>query len=413
MGKDEEFEQRLTYLFQLLSAREATPEEKEEFFRLISETGREEAVNDLLGAHWANIDPDAALFAAGESEHLLKRIQAATEAYEDPVIPAAPVRSYRLIYRIAAASILLLLLAGSYLVLVRRPVSGTSVAATFKDIAPGGEKAMLTLADGRQIALDDVPVGVLAARGDVTISKPGEGALVYHLDDKSEKNVAGQATEYHIVSTPVGGKYKVVLPDGSRVWLNAATTLRYPIHFEGPQRRVELTGEAYLEVNTVAGEAGRRMPFQVLSGGQLVEVLGTHFNINSYEDEKTAKTTLLEGSVRVRSRVGGHELKLVPGQRSELSADGKLKLFRDADLEDAVAWKDDFFSFNGSDVYSVMRQISRWYDVEVQFEPGLPREHMTGYISRKVPLSGVVAMLEQTSDLRFRLEGRKVTVGYR
>ncbi len=410
MEKDEEFKQRLTELLRLLADRQATPEQRDELFMRMAEKGRENIVNGLLETYWQGIDPEAGLFAAGESAHLLQRILSAAEAQGARPPEEVPLRSYRVFYRAAAACVLLLLLAGTYLA-VRRTGPDAPVAATFENISPGGEKATLTLANGRKIALDDVPVGVLAEQGAVTISKPGEGSLVYHLDDLTGRSPGREAVEYHTISTPVGGKYRVVLPDGSRVWLNAATTLRYPTRFEGAQRRVELKGEAYLEVNTL-GRNGERVPFQVLSGDQLVEVLGTHFNINSYEDEKIAKTTLLEGSIRVRSVAGGRELKLVPGQRSELSANGELKLFKDADMEEAVAWKDDFFSFNGSDVRSVMRQISRWYDVEVQFEPGLPREHMTGYISRKVPLSRVVTMLEQTSDLRFRLEGRTVWVGY-
>ncbi len=376
--------------------------------RLMSDADMKEEVEVLLKKFWDNIPSGQTIFTPGQSNELLTRIFQTPELRDSERIEYRP---FSTLFRwAAAASVAIVVLSGTYFAL-RENRGSKPAPEVAHDIAPGSDKAMLTLANGRKITLDDAPVGVLVENGQVVISKSADGSLIYNADVNAGND--GTSVEYNTISTPLGGKYKVILPDGSKVWLNAGTTLKYPTRFDQKQRRVELRGEAYMEVNAAQAEKdapGDKIPFQVLSGDQLVEVLGTHFNINSYEDEKFARTTLLEGRIKVKSVKKGNELKLVPGQRSELSSSGELKLFREADMEEAVAWKDDIFSFNGSDVYSVMRQISRWYDVEVQFENDLPREHLTGYISRKVPISSAIKMLEQSSDLKFRLEGRKVTV---
>jgi ferric-dicitrate binding protein FerR (iron transport regulator) len=212
---------------------------------------------------------------------------------------------------------------------------------------------------------------------------------------------------YNEIRTPRGGQYRVVLSDGTQVWLNAASSMRFPVVFPEGERRVELRGEAYFEV---AKDTAK--PFRVEAPGSLVEVLGTHFNVNAYDDESTVRTTLLEGRVSVRSTRGGmadRKRVLMQGQQASVTQDGTVRVTSDADTEEAVAWKNGRFHFNSSDLRSIMRQVARWYDAEVVFE-GDPELHFTGQITRKDEVATVLRMLEMTGEVRFRIEGRRILV---
>lgn len=412
MKKEETPQVRLAYLFQLFIAKKATTAQRDELMLLMADADREEEVNSLLKEYWDAFDPEKVLFTELESDALLDRMLQSPGLTSTHRRPGPRWRRYRWEW-LAAASLLLFITVGTYLAVRQQFVTDKVSEKPIEDVEPGREKAMLTLSSGRKIALDDAPVGILAEQGPIKISKAEDGALIYNVTTGGQSPHPDEADEYNTISTPRGGRYKVVLPDGTRVWLNAATTLRYPTRFGNKVRRVELTGEAYLEVNSVGAtgaERGSKVPFQVASGHQLVEVLGTHFNINSYADEKIAKTTLLEGRIRITNVNKGNKMKLIPGQQCSISQTGELQLLKHVDLEEAVAWKDDIFSFKSSDIQSVMRQIARWYNVDVSYEGSIPDEHLTGYISRKVPISRVVKMLEQTSDLKFRIEGRKLVV---
>ena len=259
----------------------------------------------------------------------------------------------------------------------------------------------MTLADGSVVILDDVSNGHITQQGKVNIEKLKEGELQYRTSDETG------VLAYNAISTPRGGKFQITLSDGSRVWLNAASSLRFPVHFVGGERRVELKGEGYFEV---AKDKSR--PFIVdVAGKEEVEVLGTHFNINSYSDEASVNTTLLEGSVSIKVNGSKEPKLLVPGQQFMLFNSGKSKIHEDANLEETIAWKEGKFHFGESmDLEQVMRQIGRWYDVDIEYEGEISGIHLGGTISRNVSASKVFEMLEMTGVAKFRIDGRKVTV---
>jgi ferric-dicitrate binding protein FerR (iron transport regulator) len=259
---------------------------------------------------------------------------------------------------------------------------------------PGSNKAILTLGNGDRISLTDAADGELARQGDTRISKTKDGQLLY----EPENGAAGGMVKRNTISTPRGGQYRIDLPDGTRVWLNAASSLAFPASFAGlDERSVELTGEAYFEV---AKDAGK--PFKVISNAHTVEVLGTHFNINAYNDEPDIKTTLLEGAVRVNGSM------LRPGQQSVL-ANGRLSI-RNAETDMETAWKNGEFIFNGQDFKTVMRTISRWYDVDVVYEYDPKPFRIGGEVSRSRSITEVLKMLEVTGGVKFKLEGRTIKV---
>jgi ferric-dicitrate binding protein FerR (iron transport regulator) len=263
------------------------------------------------------------------------------------------------------------------------------------DIRSGGNKARLTLADGSVIMLQEVANGTLQEQNGVKILKQ-DGRLTYQFSAKAGKG----AVAYNTIATPVGGQYMVVLPDGSKVWLNSASSLRFPTFFAGKARSVDLHGEAYFEV-----AQNKKNPFRVKAGATTVEVLGTHFNVMAYPDEHAANTTLLEGSVKVSHGVASRIL--VPGQQAQISRGIKLVA---VDVAEAVAWKNGLFQFNNTDLGSIMRQLQRWYGIEVAYVDEVQSQHFTGLISRNTALSQVLKMLEVSGDIRFDLRDRKVTV---
>ena len=278
---------------------------------------------------------------------------------------------------------------------------------TTQDIAPGGNKAVLTLANGSTIILDSAHNGLIAEQGKTAINKKQDGELEY----KGTTSHVELDASYNIVTTPRGGQYQLTLPDGSKVWLNAASSLKFPVSFTGNNRAVQLTGEAYFEVAhvTMPGSAVS-MPFVVqVNNGMKVHVLGTHFNIMAYEEEKEAKTTLLHGKVKV---VYGQEqaVELQPGEQAQLAGTGgKLLVQKDANVAEAVAWKNGLFKFGHTDLKSVMRQMARWYDVQIEYTPNVPEKYFTGEISRKLNASEVLSVIE-FAGVHCRIEGKKIIV---
>ena len=278
------------------------------------------------------------------------------------------------------------------------PVTTGQVVSVFGgDVAPGKNSAVLTLASGRKITLSDAKSGVVidAASGiaysDGSKVLPGDAAGV-------------AAAELATISTPAGGKYNVTLPDGTKVALNAASTLSFPSSFLGlVNRRVELRGEGYFAV-----AKDKLHPFLVQTDRQLVEVLGTHFNVNAYPDESATVTTLEEGSVKVTAGGRGEVARLVPGEQSLLS-DGALKVSA-ADLEENLAWKNGDFVFNDEGIEDVMRRVSRWYDVEVVYVNGVPSGTYYAKVSRSKNISQVLRALELTKLVHFKVEGRRILV---
>lgn len=318
-------------------------------------------------------------------------LDALIEAHMDREITAIRQAPKKRGYRLAlAASVLLLLSAGGYLAL-RQPAPVTTQALNF---APGGNKAVLTLAGGKQIVLTGVRNGQLAKQGSATITKAADGQLVYRSGGEA-------APAYNTLTTPRGGQYHLTLADGTGVWLNAASSISYPVAFTGKERRVSITGEAYFEV---AHDAAR--PFRVTSNGQAVEVLGTHFNINSYANEPGARTTLLEGSIRLTA--GGNQQILRPGQQATVNS-GLISLST-ADVGEATAWKDGYFEFSNADIQTVMRQLSRWYAVDIEFSGPATTETFTGRISRFRNISQVLKIVEASNSVHITVQGRRIMV---
>ena len=254
-----------------------------------------------------------------------------------------------------------------------------------------------------KIVLDNVKNGSITQQGNVTISKLTDGQLAYHSSNEKSSGVL-----YNSITTPRGGQYQLILSDGSKVWLNAASSIRFPTRFNGTERKVEISGEAYFEVSKNAA-----IPFKVYiktSDGEdeIVEVLGTHFNINSYGDEFDIKTTLLEGSVKVSK--GKNRQTLTPGQQADLKNNGLLYLIKDANIDEVMAWKNGKFQFDeATDLTTIMKQIARWYDIEIEYKEKIT-SHIGGSISRDVNISEVLEMLEMTGTLKFQINGKKVIV---
>jgi ferric-dicitrate binding protein FerR (iron transport regulator) len=273
------------------------------------------------------------------------------------------------------------------------------------DIEAGENKAILTLGDGSKIILDDAKNGVLANQGGNSVLKAAEGEVIYSfLSEVNDSLVQDELAPvvYNTIETPKGGKFQIKLPDGSKVWLNAASSLRFPTAFSGSKRQVELKGEAYFEVSPDKSKI-----FEVNTRNQVVQVLGTHFNINAYLDEPSVNTTLLEGSVRVSDLRTNISQLLRPGEQSKLSE--RIEIINMKNTNEAVAWKEGYFQFDQADIKTVMRQIERWYDVSIVYEGNLPNYRFGGEIERNLSLLQVLKILEKTK-VHFRLEGREVIV---
>jgi transmembrane sensor len=326
---------------------------------------------------------------------------------------ALQTRRFMPLRKIAGWAAILLMIASIGLYF-NRPSIEKKVAANKQanDVAPGGNKAFLTLADGRKISLTDAANGELVKQEGLSINKTADGQLVYNVAIATHEEAAG-AKSFNTIETPKGGKYQINLPDGTRVWLNAASSLRYPIQFKGKTRTVELVGEGYFEVAKIKDNGDKRIPFIVKSRGQEVEVLGTHFNINSYLDEADVKTTLIEGAVKVTNDgQQASEIRngviLKPGQQSQLT-ENSLNV-KDVDLEAVLAWKDGDFLFEGEDLKSIMRKVSRWYDVDVTYKGEFDNLKFGGLISRSKNISSVLGIMESTGRIHFIIEGKRVIV---
>lgn len=338
---------------------------------------------------------------AGQSSYEMSPEQLdSSMAFLKKNLPLAPARQRRLWSRMAAAAAVIIVLAtGGYFLLKKTP-PGENKAALAQDAAPGGNKAVLTLSDGRRITLSDAASGRIATEENVTVSKTAEGELKY----SNTRDTPG-ALVYNSVSTPRGGQYSLVLADGTKVMLNAASSLKYPASFTGTERRVELTGEAFFEI---AKNTAR--PFRVVSRAQTVTVLGTRFNINAYTDEPLVKTTLVDGSVQVQGNRNGAPLLLKPGQQAVMAGDAAPEAATAVNMEQALAWKNGYFRFYNEDLHAVTRQLARWYNVDFVFDGPVSAEEYTGKISRFKNLGQVLTMLESTRTVHFSITGNKVRV---
>ncbi len=268
------------------------------------------------------------------------------------------------------------------------------------DIVPGTNKAVLTLADGSTILLDDIANGVIASQGSSKVIKTSSGTLTYQQAIKNTSGVTpsparggeGSGPLTNTMSTPRGGQYQLTLPDGTKVWLNAESSITYPTAFIGKERSVSIKGEVYFQV-----AKDKSKPFKVKSQNEEILVLGTEFNINAYTNEPAKVITLVEGSIKVNTTV------LKPGNSY---SEGKIY---SANIQQVTAWKNGIFNFNNADIQTIMRQLSRWYDVEVQYEGKTPERRFKGEIGRDLNLSDVLDGLK-SADVRFRINGKKIIV---
>jgi transmembrane sensor len=302
--------------------------------------------------------------------------------------------------RTAAAIVILAFGIGGYFVFFNKPrkeIVQSPIKQQFKkDIAPGSNKAMLTLSNGSTIILDSAHNGMLAKQGNSKILKLNSGQLAYNTLNEKPTEVL-----YNILKTPRGGQYQLQLPDGTHVWLNASSSIKYPTAFTGKKREVEITGEAYFQI-----AKNPRQPFIVTVNGMEVQALGTEFNINSYNDEASVNTTLIEGSVKVTSDNVGVILGL--DQQSQLK-NGRLRLIKKVNTEEITSWKEGLFHFESADLKAILRQFSRWYDVDVVYEGEIKNRKFFGIVSRSSTLLNVLEMLKD-NDIVFRIEDKKLIV---
>ncbi|TKC62178.1 DUF4974 domain-containing protein [Pedobacter hiemivivus] len=311
-----------------------------------------------------------------------------------------PVKIYRWTLIASAAAVIFCLSIGLYFYMDK---AGAGKQLQFaNDIKPGGNKAFLTLADGSKISLTDALDGAVAEQAGVSITKTKDGQLIYTV--AQQDGAVDRNAGFNTIETPRGGQYQIKLPDGTQVWLNASSSLKYPAVFTGTTRTVELKGEAYFEV-----AKDKHRPFKLRSGKQELKVLGTHFNVSAYADDSQVKTTLLEGSVQVTGAEGslpGKDLILKPGQQSQFSAAGlTVKM---ADTEEAVAWKNGYFKFNDEDIATILKKVSRWYDVDIQYEGKMTDKIFNGKVSRYGNVSEVLQILQLTGAIQFKIEGRRI-----
>jgi len=317
-----------------------------------------------------------------------------------------------LFYKIAVAAVVLIALsAGLYSYFKPVKLSGLKSIYAKHDADPGGNKATLTLADGSKISLTDASNGQIAQQAGVKITKNENGQLVYTIAESGKKEI-----DYNTITTPRGGEYQINLPDGTKVWLNAASSVTFPTSFANAKnRKIKLTGEAYFEVFK-----NKNLPFIVVTDKQEVEVLGTHFNVNSYEDEKDTRTTLLEGSVQVRrilhaanqSNIAYDNSKILkPGQQSRVSSQPSKDISVEvANITQVMAWKNGYFHFENDNLLTVMNQLSRWYDIQVVYEVNRTDDEFVGDIPRNVKLSEVLKVLTYGGGLHFKIEDRKLII---
>lgn len=403
----------------------ATPAERQELLELIRMPGHAAVVKDLIGEEMERLEiPVQEMewqLPEENAEQLLANIL--RHPVETPVRPMAeeerrpmaqeagrPMaqqrKSSRWLWQAAAAILFLAAGIGGYRHWSERrqnPVARVK-STPLQDVLPGSNKATLTLANGATILLDSARSGPLAQQGGVSVVKPDSGKLTYSASQGRPNEVL-----YNQLTTPRGGQYQLTLPDGSRVWLNAASSIRYPTAFIGQTREVEISGEAYFEI-----EKNTKMPFVVKAGQTHTTVLGTSFNINAYGDEDRVITTLLEGAVKFGN---GHDEKLLhPGQQAILQESTKRTqeatggvTVQDADTWQAVAWKNGQFDFDNKNLSVILRQISRWYDVDVSYPSTNDGTKFGGGISRRLNLSHVLRLLEM-NGVHTRLEGRKIIV---
>ncbi|NRF39510.1 FecR family protein [Pedobacter foliorum] len=386
---------RLSNLYQHYLAGTLTTEEQMEWKSLLANPDLKQTLEKIVEEGWYDFS----------DEEIISMDRTIADQIFDQVVALPQKKVKRTILWkpfAAVASIIIIAALGLYLYTNGSGGKKQQFVSSTSYIETGGNKAYLTLANGKRITLTDSKNGTLAAQNGVQITKTADGQLVYTVVG----NKSSSANDFNTIETPRGGQYQIRLPDGTNVWLNAASSLKYPSIFKGNERKVELKGEAYFEVSK-----NKKMPFRVITNTQTIEVLGTHFNVKGYLEEADTKTTLLEGSVKVVSTHSTNGVVIKPGQQARVKNDGDDEVaIVEADIEEVMAWKNNYFRFNNENIQSVMRKISRWYDVDVEYNGDISAEEFNGTISRTKNIAQVLRMLEETKGVHFKIEGRRIVV---
>lgn len=385
-------------LLQRWQQRTCSPQEALELMDYLRDDLSSRTLLNEMQAAFRQVKPDNSSNSGEPGDRIRKELLQHIQGTQ--VISMPPSRRNYGPFKLAAAAAVIIGLTIPAIYFFRQPAV-TSVATVTKKTAPaegapGQHKAVLTLANGEKIVLDSAGIQQLAQQGNSAIHNQG-GQLVY-VKTKGANN----APIYNTLTTAAGETYPLVLADGSRIWLNAASSIRFPATFAGDERRIELTGEAYFEI---AHDAHR--PFRIQVNQMTVDVLGTNFNINSYADEATINTTLLEGAVKINSKKGS--IQLSPGEQSQVSPNGNVKRVTGVNTAEIIAWKEGYFQFESTDLTTVLRQFSHWYDVEIVYEGSIKPRKFFGMISRRSSLVNVLKMLN-ANDVNYRLEGKKLIV---
>lgn len=383
------------------------------YVKYLNKNCTEEEIQFLM-AHFQNLNEESPLISLIEEE--LRKSEPVQQ--DSPEVESILENNYLLLKRrieaeaglqkrlwpklAAAASLLLFLSVGGYF-LFYKTTGNRQVQNQQHDIAPGGNKAILTLADGSKITLDDARRGTVAKQSGTIVTKTSPGQLIYRSEDTNSSHSGGGkmiAEVWNTLSTPAGGQYNLTLPDGTTAMLDAASSIRFPVAFTGRERKVEVTGQVYFKV-----VHNKARPFRAIVKGQTIEDIGTEFNINAYDNEQAIKTTLLEGSIRLFNPHGSAVLK--PGQQAVVRQGDRSIIIGSVDTEEATAWKDGLFLFHNTGMKTVMRQLERWYNVEVDMR-NLPDRQFYGEIPRNVKLSQVLTMLEASGKFKFKIQGRRI-----
>lgn len=378
---------RLAELFKKYVDKTITEEEYAELFVYIRNPETKEQVLAFMDEHNKKVQSDALVHEV-DWDGMYANI---TNPKKSDGRKRMPIWKY-------AAAAAILLVAGFTLYYTVQKSAEVKPLAYYNDIKPGGDKATLTLADGSQIVLDNKNTGQVATEGAISIETDAKGQIVYLVKGNSET----ESQKINTLSTPAGGKFSVVLSDGSKVWLNATSSIKFPAAFAKDERRVEVKGEAYFEI-----EKDSSRPFYVKNGSSEIKVLGTHFNVMAYPDEYRSELTLLEGAVQF-TKSGNSEL-LKPGKQILYTESSTETKQRDANIEEVMAWKNDLFVFNNTNIDEIMKELMRWYDVKIKYEGEKPDISFTGVIPRNANVSKVLKALELTGDVVFGIENNVIT----
>jgi len=347
---------------------------------------------------------DGPAFGAEQSRQVFDRIKSDSRFNENSFSTLEKPKTYKLSWIKIAAAALVFLTAGIFIirhnkiaVIKNKQANNTKPSV----IIPGSQKAILTIANGKVILLGNANNGMLAKTGTSTVLKTHNGQIVYQI--KPAATIADNSVSYNTLTTPKGGEYQVILPDGTKVWLNAASSITYPTAFTGNERHVKLSGEAYFEV-----AKNKQKPFYVSMNNVQVKVLGTHFNIAAYSDDDAITTTLLEGSVQITKN--NQQSLLKPGQQGIVNNDADEIVVSEANIDDAMAWKNGYFLFNDDNIATIMKKVSRWYDVDIDYSGKFDNQKFGGTYYRSKSITELLQYLEMVGKIHFKITGRRITV---